>query len=284
MPTSRRQRRRPAGHGQSDRLAALRRHGILDTPIDRKFDRIVALVQNICQVPIALVSLVDVDRQWFKARGGVDIDQSALDTSVCALAIRQRDVFQIDDLSIDPRTAAMSLVTGEPRLRFYAGAPLVTAEGHALGSLCAIDTVPRQGGLTDAQREALALLAEQVVELIERDDAIRDRDHALALELVMRREQEASRYHAIVNSAIDNAIIAMDADGIVTSWSAGAENIFGWSAAEMCGNPADRFFTAEDCAAGVPRASSGSRRRKAGPPTSAGTCARTAAASTRTDR
>jgi PAS domain S-box-containing protein len=238
---------------ETDRLAALRRHDILDTPTDRKFDRIVALVQNICRVPIALVSLVDVDRQWFKARGGVDIDQTALDTSVCALAIRQRDVFQIDDLTADPRTASMSLVTGAPYLRFYAGAPLVTQDGQALGSLCAIDTAARPGGLDAAQREALSLLAEQVVELIENRDAIRERDHAMAMDHASRRLQATEdRYQAIVDSAIDNAIIAMDADGIVTSWSAGAERIFGWTEAEMLGSPADRFFTPEDCEAGIP--------------------------------
>ncbi len=126
MPTRHEESGASPETNETDRLAALRRHGILDTPTDRKFDRIVALVQNICRVPIALVSLVDVDRQWFKARAGVDIDQTALDTSVCALAIQQRDVFQIDDLTSDPRTASMSLVTGAPFLRFYAGAPLVT--------------------------------------------------------------------------------------------------------------------------------------------------------------
>ncbi len=236
-----------------DRLAALRRHDILDTPSERRFDRIVALVQNICRVPIALVSLVDADRQWFKARAGVEVDQTALDTSVCALAIRQKDVFQIEDLIADPRTSDMSLVTGGPRLRFYAGAPLVTTQGHALGSLCAIDILPRPGGLDTAQREALSLLAEQVVELIENRDAIRERDQAMALDQVTFRARQAeSRYHAIVDSAIDNGIIAMDADGLVTSWSAGAERIFGWSEAEMRGQSADRFFTPEDRAAGVP--------------------------------
>jgi len=238
---------------ETDRLAALRRHEILDTPADRKFDRIVALVQNICRVPIALVSLVDVDRQWFKAKAGVEIDQSALDTSVCALAIRQRNVFQIDDLTADPRTSAMSLVVGEAHLRFYAGAPLVTHDGHALGSLCAIDTIARPGGLDDAQREALTLLAEQVVELIEKREAIEVREHAMALDQATRHVQATEdRFYTIVNSAIDNAIIAMNADGLVTSWSIGAERIFGWSEAEMHGSPTDRFFTPEDREAGVP--------------------------------
>ncbi len=238
---------------EADRLAALRRHDILDTPTDRKFDRIVALVQNICRVPIAAVSLVDADRQWFKAKSGVEVDQTALDTSVCVFAIRQREVFQIDDLTADPRTAAMSLVTGAPYLRFYAGAPLITQDGQALGSLCAIDTVARPGGLDAAQCEALSLLAEQVIELIENRDAIRERDHAMALDHASQRLQATEdRYRAIVDSAIDNAIIAMDADGVVTSWSIGAERLFGWSAAEICGHKADCLFTPEDREAGVP--------------------------------
>lgn len=239
--------------GEADRLVALRRHDILDTPPDHRFDRIVALVRNVCRVPIALVSLVDADRQWFKARNGVDIDQTPLDTSVCALAIRQSGMFQIEDLSIDSRTTTMSLVTGEFHLRFYAGMPLITRDGLALGSLCAIDTKPRAGGLDQDQVEALALLAEQVVELIENGDAIESRMSALALGEAERRARvDEERYHAIVDSAIDNAIIAMDADGVVTSWSAGAERIFGWSAAEMCGSRADRFFTPEDREAGIP--------------------------------
>ncbi|WP_277979049.1 PAS domain S-box protein [Sphingomonas phyllosphaerae] len=236
-----------------DRLAALRRHDILDTPADRKFDRIVALVQNICRVPIALVSLVDVNRQWFKAKGGVSVDETALDTSVCAIAIRQPGLFQIEDLSQDPRTATMSLVTGEPHIRFYAGVPLIDAEHQVLGTLCAISTVPRAGGLDDAQRDAMMLLAEQVVELIASRDALDEREQAMALDQAERRvEAMDDRYHAIVDSAIDNAIIAMDADGVVTSWSVGAERIFGWSEAEMCGSPAARFFTPEDRDEGVP--------------------------------
>jgi PAS domain S-box-containing protein len=235
------------------RLAALRRHAILDTPGDPRFDRIVALVQNICRAPIALVSLVDADRQWFKAKLGVDVDHTSLDTSVCALAIRQPDVFQVEDLSADPRTSAMSLVSGGPRIRFYAGAPLVTREGFALGSLCAIDTEPRPGGLDSAEAEALALLAEQVVDLIEAQHAIEDRDRALALdEARLQLRDVESRYHAIVDSAVDNAIVAMDEEGCVTSWSQGAERLFGWTEAEMLGQKADLIFTPEDRDAGIP--------------------------------
>lgn len=239
--------------GEADRLAALARHGILDTPSDPRFDRLVMLVQNICRVPIALVTLVDVDRQWFKAKVGIEIDQTSLDTSVCALAVRQHGIFQIEDLADDMRTRAMSLVVNAPGIRFYAGAPLVTRGGHAIGSLCAIDTVPRPGGLDATQIEALSLLAEQVVDLIETGHAIEDRDRALALDEARLGLQDAEgRYHAIVDSAIDNAIIAMDAAGRVISWSNGAERLFGWSEAEMVGHSTARFFTPEDRRNGVP--------------------------------
>jgi GAF domain-containing protein len=128
------------------RLTALRRYDILDTPPEPEFDDAVALVKTICNVPVALVSLVDGCRQWFKAKIGVDATETDLDTSVCALAIQQADIFVIEDLSTDPRTKTMSLVAQAPHIRFYAGVPLVTSEGFPLGSLCAIDVQPRPGG------------------------------------------------------------------------------------------------------------------------------------------
>ncbi|MET0271114.1 MAG: PAS domain S-box protein [Sphingomonas sp.] len=238
---------------EADRLAALHRHALLDTPFDAEFDEIVALVRTICDVPIALISLVDTDRQWFKACSGVEARETPIDTSVCALAIRQRDVFQIEDLAADPRTAGMSLVTAAPHLRFYAGAPLVTSEGEALGSLCAIDTRPRPGGLGAARTETLQRLANQVVRLIELRTAVRERELALARdEALLRADMIEDRHHAIVDSAIDSAIIAIDADGRVTSWSRGAEGVFGWTEAEMLGQPAERIFTDGDRTAGIP--------------------------------
>ena len=239
---------------EPDRLAALRRHGILDTPPERSFERIVAHVQSVCRVPIALVSLVDANRQWFKAKAGVDVGETSLDTSVCALAIRQNDVFEIEDLRADERTAGMSLVTEPPFIRFYAGAPLITREGAALGSLCAIDTEPRLGGLTDDERAALKMLADQVVEIIEMRSAIADRDRALASdERALQARDAEVRYDAIVNSAIDSAIISFDDTGVITSWSRGAERILGWSADEMIGDTAEKFFTPEDRADNVPQ-------------------------------
>lgn len=237
---------------EDERLSALRRFAVLDTAPEPHFDQIVALVQGICQVPIALVSLVDEHRQWFKAKVGTTAEQTPIDTSVCALAIRQSDLFQIEDLSTDRRTAAMSLVTHDPHIRFYAGAPLVTKEGVAVGSLCAIDTVPRPGGLNAMQGEALRLLGQQVVALLEMRLAVDTREDALARsEAARRADASRDRYHSIVDSAIDSAIIAFDANGLVTSWNQGAQTIFGWSEGEMLGGSAERMFTPEDLADGV---------------------------------
>lgn len=238
---------------EHERLSALRRFNILDTAPEPHFDQIVGLVQAICHVPIALISLVDEHRQWFKAKLGTSAGETGIDTSVCALAIRQRDIFQIEDLSRDPRTAAMSLVTQAPHIRFYAGAPLVTADGTAIGSLCAIDTAPRPGGLDPMQQDMLRRLGEQVVSLLELRLAVDRREDALARSEAAREAEAArDRYRSIVDSAIDSAIFAFDEQGIVTSWNKGAETIFGWTEDEMLGLSAKRLFTPEDRAAGVP--------------------------------
>ncbi|WBO21399.1 PAS domain S-box protein [Sphingomonas abietis] len=183
-----------------ERLAALRRYDILDTPPEPEFDDSVALLKTICEVPIALVSLVDDCRQWFKAKVGTDAQQTDIDTSVCALAIQQSGTFVIEDLSADPRTAHMSLVTDDPKIRFYAGTPLITSEGFPLGSLCAIDIVPRPGGLTPAQDVALRALGRQVVAQIELRSAITSRDRAIAEQ--ERRQDQATRDSAILHTML----------------------------------------------------------------------------------
>jgi PAS domain S-box-containing protein len=232
---------------EDHRLAGLRRHRILDTAAEEQFDDAVQLVRTICEVPIALVTLVDEDRQWFKAASGIDLRETPRDTSVCALAIEGRGLFVVPDLTRDVRTAAMALVTGAPHLRFYAGAPLVTSDGIALGSLCAIDVVPRPEGLTEEQRSGLAALGRHVTTLIE-------------MRIVAAREQAAldagrdaeAHYRHVIDSALDCAIIGIDPAGDVTAWSKGAESIFGWTEAEMLRRPLATIFTPEDRACGRP--------------------------------
>ncbi|WP_246775563.1 GAF domain-containing protein [Methylobacterium aquaticum] len=158
------------------RLAALDALAILDTTPEQGFDDIVRLATRLCATPVALVSLVAADRQWFKARVGFPPCETALNASVCAHALVEPDLLVIPDLTADPRTAANPLVTSEPNIRFYAGAPLRLAGGQVVGSLCVIDTAPRPKGLTPEQADDLRALARQVSALLDmrRDVARRD--------------------------------------------------------------------------------------------------------------
>jgi two-component sensor histidine kinase len=145
------------------------------------FDDIVHLAMHVCECPVALVSLVTRDRQWFKAREGFEPCETDLDSSVCAHALIEPDLLVVPDLTADPRTAANPLVTGEPFIRFYAGAPLRTEDGHVLGSLCVIDGKPRATGLTPTQADDLRNLARQVISQMELRRALaQQRDLLLA--------------------------------------------------------------------------------------------------------
>jgi len=155
----------PVPANEPERLAALRASGILDTAPERSFDQLAELAASICGTPVAVVSLIDSDRQWFKSKLGLSVTETSRDIAFCAHAIVQGDLFVVPDAAADQRFAGNPLVTSDPHIRFYAGAPLITAEGHALGTLCVLDHVPRQ--LTDQQREALRVLSSQAVAQIE---------------------------------------------------------------------------------------------------------------------
>ena len=172
-------------HDETARLAALRQYRILDTEPERAFDDLALLASQICQTPIALITLVDADRQWFKARTGIPETQTPRAVSFCAHAIKQPDLFIVTDTRTDERFRDNPFVTGGPFVRFYAGAPLVTPEGHALGTICVIDSVPRT--LTPDQREALEALRRQVEAQLE----LRRNLHELKLALAARDKAEA---------------------------------------------------------------------------------------------
>lgn len=156
----------PVTSNETRRLAALRRLRVLDTAPERSFDNVVALAAQICVVPIGLVSLVDADRQWFKAHLGLDVPQTGRAESFCAHAIQRPDeLMVVEDALHDPRFADNPLVTGPPGIRFYAGAPVLTRDGLALGTVCVIDRVPRH--LEDWQLAALRTLARQVGRLLD---------------------------------------------------------------------------------------------------------------------
>jgi len=148
------------------RLEAVRRYDVLDTPRDGAFDRITRLASAIFETPIAIVSLVDHDRIWFKSAHGLDgVEQIDRDPGLCASAILADHVHVIEDARVDPRTLANPLVSGELGLRFYAGSPLHTHDGYNLGTLCVIDKEPRE--LTSEQIQVLDDLAALVVDELE---------------------------------------------------------------------------------------------------------------------
>ena len=166
----------------SRRLAALAEYAILDTPPEPNFDDIVQLASQLCNTPISLVSLVETDRQWFKARVGLDADQTPIDQSVCKLGLARSELLIIPDLAADPRTADNSLVRHDPNIRFYAGAPLISPHGETIGMLCVIDHKPRPEGLTTDQQTVLATLARQVIAQME-----------LRFAMIRKLEEDADR-------------------------------------------------------------------------------------------
>ena len=141
---------------EAARVEALHKYAILDTEPEQAFDDFVLLASFICKTPIALISLVDEDRQWFKSKVGVSLSETSRDIAFCATAIQQPDILVVPDTLNDDRFRNNPLVVSEPNVRFYAGAPLIDEDGHALGTICVLDRVPRKF-LPDQQATLKAL-------------------------------------------------------------------------------------------------------------------------------
>ncbi|GEM_PF-671033 len=169
---------------EAERLSALRAYGVLDTAREAEFDEIAALAARICEAPIALVTFLTEDRQWFKAAVGTDLDATPRDASFCAHAILQKELLEVEDASVDSRFVDNPLVTGELGVRFYAGVALETSDGLPLGSLCILDTHARR--LTDLQRETLRVLARQVMAQLD----LRRKVHEMAAQSALRTESQ----------------------------------------------------------------------------------------------
>jgi anti-sigma regulatory factor (Ser/Thr protein kinase) len=182
---------------EAARLETLRKYRILDTAPERNFDDLTLLASHICGTPMALITLVDADRQWFKSRVGMDAVETSRAVSFCTHAIQQHDIMIVPDTRDDARLKDNPSVTGDAHIRFYAGAPLVTRDGFALGTLCVIDRVPRQ--LTHEQIEALDALRHQAEaqlelrrNLAELKQALIERDRAEAEQTTLIGELRAA--------------------------------------------------------------------------------------------
>jgi GAF domain-containing protein len=150
---------------EAARVAALHKYAILDTEPEQAFDDLVLLASFICKTPMALISLVDEARQWFKAKVGVSISETPREIAFCATAIQQPDILVVPDTLNDERFRNNPFVVSEPNVRFYAGVPLIDEEGHALGTICVLDCTPRE--FDPDQQAALKALSRIVLAQIE---------------------------------------------------------------------------------------------------------------------
>ena len=205
---------------EAERLRALESYRVMDTPPESSFDDLTTLVARILDVPIALVSLVDADRQWFKSRYGLDAPETPRDISFCGHVVADQELLIVPDAFEDNRFHDNPLVTGDPRVRFYAGVPIRTPDGHILGSFCAIDHEARQ--VSADQLDMLSILGRQVADQLE-----------LRRQLLLTKEYE-QRLRTLFETAVD-VIITIDEAGVIEDVNAVVNRLLGYEPSELVG-------------------------------------------------
>jgi len=208
----------PIPANEQERLAALRALELLDSPAEAMFDHITALAAQICETPIALISLIDAQRQWFKSRVGLDVAQTERELAFCAHAVHADAWLEVSNALDDARFRDNPLVTSAPHIRFYAGMPLHDARGLALGTLCVIDRQPRD--LDEHQRMQLQHLAKLTGELFE-------------LRLQARRQAEQGAMHQAMLDNAGSAVLVLDPQGRILRSNPEAQQLLGYPAAEL---------------------------------------------------
>ncbi|MDD5578034.1 MAG: PAS domain S-box protein [Methylobacter sp.] len=223
------------------RIQKLHEYQILDTPSEQAFDDIVALAAQICGTPFALITLVDTDREWFKAKKGITVNENSRHGGFCAQTILHDDVMVVSNAYTDSRFSANALVTSEPNIHFYAGAPVRGITGEALGALCVLDTIPRE--LSAEQIEALKALARQVGTALE----LRRKEMSLAGTLAEAKNNDQllhttlNAYKEILNSA-NLSIISTDKQGLIVSFNRAAQCMLGYSEDDVVGKYLPTLF------------------------------------------
>lgn len=220
----------PVPENEKERLKAVKRYHILDSEAEQNFDDIAELASQICHTSIAVITLIDDKRQWFKAKTGLNIQETVKKLSFCAYTILQDDLMMISNLLQDKRFAEHPMVKGEPHLRFYAGVPLTTGDGYNIGTLAVLDKKPKT--LNKTQINVLEILARQVESLLE-------------LRLSYFELKESGRKNAYLATLVQQsleAIIAIDQNMVVKNWNPGAEHLYGFTSKEAIGQALDKLL------------------------------------------
>lgn len=207
---------------------------VLDTGQEEAFQELARMAAAACGTPIALVSLLDVDRQWFKANVGLEgVEQTPRDVAFCGFAVEQSALYVVPDARLDPQFAQNPLVQGEPNIRFYAGAPLALSNGARVGTLCVIDRQPRE--LDGQQRQVLAELAATAAQWLE--SRLKPHRALEAARLGLHPQQATA--HA------SDAVVSVDPGNVIVSWTAAAERLYGYPAGEVIGRHASMLIPEE---------------------------------------